>query len=476
MSEINIPNTVLISFAHPGPSYGVNLISAVLKQSGYPVSTIYFPPQRNNSILSDREYNALVEKCFELEPDIVGISLMSSTYSDAIHISSELKKKKKDLLIVWGGIHPTLEPELCLEHADIVCRGEGEEATLKLVRAVQLKTSYDNIENLWIRKKDEILKNPAALITDLDTVPFADQECRDKYILSKNEIIDLKEQSNTFFLMTSRGCHFSCFFCSNQAIKEVYNKYRVRRRSVDNVINELRLARKSNQNITDIFICDDIFTYDLDWVKDFSEKYKKEIGLPFQCFTHPEFAKEEMIKTIKDTGCNNVSMGINGCNKRMRMMFNRKSSDKTIITACQVVVKNNFKFFNIDIILSPFDTKEDRQEGLEFLLKLPKPFFTNLNYLTFFPQTDVAKMGLEMGMVSKEEIIFIQKNNPFKNYKKIFFSRDGKWWALYTLCGKNRVPNWLIKIAVKIPVLAISLFAIMKLYEIQSQIVQKIKS
>ena len=464
MSTNTYPNTVLISFAHPGPSYGVNLVSAVLRQNDYPESTIYCPPSKKNFEFSERQYDALVEKCLELEPDIVGISVISTTYVDAIRVTSDLKKKKKDLLIVWGGIHPTLEPDNCLEYADIVCRGEGEEAMLKLVRAVQSKTSYDTIQNLWVKNESKIYKNPAILIANLDSLPYADQECRDKYILEKNKIVELERRPDSYFLMTARGCHFSCFFCSNQAIKEVYDRYRVRRRSVDNVLQELSSAIKDNPHLNSIFICDDVFTYDLDWVKAFSEKYRTEIGLPFQCFTHPEFTKEEMIKTVREMGCDQISLGINGCSTRMRAMFNRKSSDEKIIEACQVLVKYRFKLFNIDMILSPFDTEEDRREGLDFLLKLPKPYYTNIQKLTFLPKAEITTKALEMGLISKEEITFVPMN-PFKDYTKIFLSRDGKWWSLYFICGKKRIPNGLIRIAAKIPVIAIGLFGVCKLYE-----------
>ena len=44
-------------------------------------------------------------------------------------------------LLLWGGIHPTIRAEESLDHADMVCIGEGEETIVEL----QTKYKINNI-------------------------------------------------------------------------------------------------------------------------------------------------------------------------------------------------------------------------------------------------------------------------------------------------------------------------------------------
>jgi len=464
------PKTILISFANPIFSMGVNTLSAVLKSRQHNVSTIYFVPRikmfQTFESYSEQDYKALVDKCIELDPDIIGISVYSGFFQSVVRITEELKRRK-DFLIIWGGIHPTIDPESSLKHADIICRGEGEQAIIDLVQALENKSPTEKISNLWIRKKDDIIKNPVKLLENLDAIPFPDVGDNNKYILKRGRIIPFYGKYSFYSLMTSRGCFFSCSYCSNQEIKNVYDNYRVRRRSVDNVIEEITSVLRDNPNIKRLYFNDDVFTFDTGWIKEFAGKYKEKIGLPFFCYTHPKLVKEELIKGIKDAGCNLISMGIQGSSARMREVFNRKTSGEELIKACQIITKYKFDEFYLDIIFSPFDTRQDRQEGLELLLKLPKPFYVAMHNLTFFPKARITEVALEKGLISEKDIVSNLSNPPHQlgNYRDIVFTPEGKWWCLYALCGKKFIPNRFIRISKMIPGMPFVNFLLYKIIE-----------
>jgi radical SAM superfamily enzyme YgiQ (UPF0313 family) len=267
--------------------------------------------------------------------------------------------------------------------------------------------------------------------------------------------------------MTSRGCFFSCSYCSNQEIKNVYDHYRVRRRSVDNVMEEISSVLRDNPNIRRLYFNDDVFTFDSGWIKEFARKYKEKIGLPFFCYTHPKLVKEELIKGIKDAGCNLISMGIQGSSMRMRDIFNRKISEEDLIKACQIITKYKFDQFYLDIIFSPFDTQEDYKEGLDLLLKLPKPFYVVIHTLTFFPKAGITEVALERGLISEKDIASNLSNPPHQlgNYRDILFTPGKKWWCLYNLCGKKFIPSSFIKISKIIPGMPLVIFFLYKISE-----------
>ena len=85
------------------------------------------------------------------------------------HLGVQLIKTVDDfeILTIAGGVFPTFAPELVLgfPSIDIVCKGEGEDALVELCRRIEQKKSFDNIKNLWVKKKNgEIIKNPTGMV------------------------------------------------------------------------------------------------------------------------------------------------------------------------------------------------------------------------------------------------------------------------------------------------------------------------
>lgn len=48
-------------------------------------------------------------------------------------------------VIIWGGIHPQTRPEDCLEHCDLVARGEGEHVLAELTDRIGLDREWTDI-------------------------------------------------------------------------------------------------------------------------------------------------------------------------------------------------------------------------------------------------------------------------------------------------------------------------------------------
>ena len=69
----------------------------------------------------------------ELKPDLVGISMSATEHSEGLEIAK--LAKKRGIVTVLGGYHPTAIPDELLSHShvDIVVRGEGEQTMHELV-------------------------------------------------------------------------------------------------------------------------------------------------------------------------------------------------------------------------------------------------------------------------------------------------------------------------------------------------------
>ena len=141
--------TVLISPYPDITSIGIRAISSYLKKSGQETRVIFLPvdflPRRfaGNSVnLYDDDTIAEIVD-ISRDAGLIGISVTTGTFPMAREITQALKKDLK-IPIAWGGIHPTLLPDECLEFADIVCIGEGEESLLELTENIESGADYFN--------------------------------------------------------------------------------------------------------------------------------------------------------------------------------------------------------------------------------------------------------------------------------------------------------------------------------------------
>ena len=149
---------------------------------------------------------------FDKKVDLVGISTMTASSPRAYEIADIFREK--GILVVLGGIHPTVLPEESAQHADAVVIGEAEGSWEKL------------LQDLTKGGKQALAKfyqNPQRPDPSKIPIPKRDLVKNKGYLLSR-------------FLQLSRGCPFDCHFCS--VTKFFGKKYRFR--PVKKVIEEIK--------------------------------------------------------------------------------------------------------------------------------------------------------------------------------------------------------------------------------------------
>ncbi|OGW74631.1 MAG: hypothetical protein A2Z72_06205 [Omnitrophica bacterium RBG_13_46_9] len=424
-------------------SFSICTLHATLKREAFNVSTIFFkrlskdltiiPPQ-------DREISCLVRQVKELNPDIIGISVRTVLFQIASQITKAIKQES-GALVVWGGVHPTIRPCQCLESADIVCVGEGEGPIVDLATRFSKGEGIDDIKNLCFKKNGAIIRNEIRpLVENLDSMPFPDYSSEDKYFLENGKV--LPHRAHTNMIMTSRGCPFSCSFCCNSALRKIYDgkgRY-VRRRSVDNVIDELIQAKKT-RNLKNVSFQDDVFTFDIEWLREFCGKYKKFIDLPFFCYCHPRATTEEMVRLLKEAGFCIAGIGIQSGSEEFRHRYLRRYDTNVEIVKCARLLSKYGIDYHCDILMdNPLETEKERQETFNLLMRLPKPFFPNTHTLTYFPELELTNLLLEKGMISEEDIEDKKQESYRRWTPHLDLTRDKEnmfWDDLYFLASRK---------------------------------------
>jgi radical SAM superfamily enzyme YgiQ (UPF0313 family) len=191
----------------------------------------------------------------ELQPDLVGLSVMTFQRGTARRIISLVKSMNPNAKVVVGGYDPSLAPEAWTHPAigvDFIVRGEGDLTFRDLVRALDGQRPLGGVDGLWFRTADGMQRNLPRAVTTLERGEIKPPR-RDGRVLSgytyMGRPIDVIE--------TSRGCTFDCSFCS---IIEMRGR-NFHRLPIERVVADIRDAR--DRGARAIFIVDDNITIDV---------------------------------------------------------------------------------------------------------------------------------------------------------------------------------------------------------------------
>ena len=423
---------VLVSFYNQ-KSLGLKYLESALTLQGYEVTTVYF--KKFNSInpkeATGTELELLKKLVADVRPVFVGFSVMTSLYLESVRAASDKLRSELSFPVVLGGVYPTMFYEECLEYADFVVVGEGEEAIVELAESLKNGSSYENIQNLAYSKDGAVCKNDIrGLLVDIDKydVSLSALPQGNKFIIEDDKIINIDPHASrrtmVYEIACSRGCPYACSYCCSinlMRLSKGKGPY-VRFRDVDGVINELISAKKSMKNLRFIRFWDEIFCGDDGWLDKFAMRYKKEIGLPFEMWGHPLWAKQRVISKLKKAGLYKITVGIQSGSPYIRKeIFHRNETQEEIIKASEVLAGCKVPQVGYDFILRhPFETYETMLETFELVQKLTPPFELQLHNLNFIPGTDISKKAIDMNIISPEEMQELMYVPMKEQYNK--------WW------------------------------------------------
>lgn len=237
--------------------------------------------------------------------------------------------------------------------------------------------------------------------------------------------------------MASRGCPYACTFCFNSST--LTDGPPVRRRSQDNVIEELRIAVREHNPKTILFL-DDTFTGSKKWLIPFLEQYKAEIGLPFSCITHPSLLDEERIKVLAASGCVNVQVGIQSLSEELCKGILKRKGTRERAADTLVLLKKYGISAQVDHMLGvPGDTLEYQEDAIRFF-NVHRPDTISIFWLTYYPGTTIINEAENRGILKGEDVSTLKSGNRLKR-NSYLMGGDCEDWISFL--GASVVLNWL---------------------------------
>ncbi len=335
------------------PPLGIAYVAAALRGAGHDVRLLDCTFMRRPEAL----HAALTAGC-----DIAGIYCMESMLEDCLWLARELREACR--LLIAGGPLPTSDPGLFLETFDVVVRGEGERTAAELLAAWEGKQDLRLVPGLALRDGNGLELTPdRPFETDLDAIPFPARD-----LLPNGKYIGFGKRRfghSLTSVMSTRGCPFSCEFCSNVIFGRSY-----RERSAGNLVDEIETVLAAGYER--VAFADDVFTMNRRRVLQVCDEIRRRrLTFPWECLARVDSIDAEIAREMKRSGCWRIFFGIeSGSNGILRLMNKRFTADqaaKAVETAHAAGIQVGAFF----ILFYPGDTDDTVLETLRFASSLP---------------------------------------------------------------------------------------------------------
>jgi len=329
----------------------------------------------------------------EKRPDILAVSTTTGIHLRFLEACKQVKREL-DLPIIFGGAHPTFFPRILEEESvDFICRGEGERPFLEFLSAFEHGHPPFGIKNIDEKHNGEIVSNGLRpFLQDLDVLPFPDRELVRGYSLFKQ-----RWKSS----ISGRGCPYQCSYCFNHSMMKLTSGRWVRKRSVDNVVEEVAEI-KARYSIRDLDFLDDTFILNEKWIEEFAEKFPKHVGLPFGCNVRANLVNDRICRLLREAGCIEVAMGVESGNDRLRNeVLKRDLNREQIIEAAKLIRKYGIRLITQNMIGLPGETTENALETVELNVKC-RPDLSGFSFYQPYPGTQLCDYATSKGLFSGE--------------------------------------------------------------------------
>lgn len=310
------------------------------------------------AIASKKEIASFISEQY----DLVGMSVTSFSYRDALKLVRALKENNLNVLIVFGGPHVSLMRGQLLQEPliDVAVYGEGEITFDEIIESVRknkkrLNTEHlQTIEGLIYRNNDEIIVNPQReYIKDLDTLPFP-----------AFHLFPMKRYPGKYPMITSRGCPFNCVFCASPKMWA----RRWRARSAKNIIAEVQYIIK-HFGARPIDFHDDSFNVSLVRVNAICHEFiNNKMMIPWGVRgLRADRLTLDLVKKMHKAGCSHVAIGIESANPEMLKRMGKNETIEQIQRGIQMLRSVHIDVVGQFMIGNPGETLSTVKESIRFV-------------------------------------------------------------------------------------------------------------
>lgn len=179
-------------------------------------------------------------------------------------------------------------------------------------------------------------------------------------------------------------------------MRNLYERWPVRRRSVAHLLKELDAAVAEGPPVVYVDLIDDVFlTADLPYLEKFCSEYRHRIHRPFIAKTTPRYLSPEKMDLLIQAGLGWMNMGLQTASHRVcQEVYKRTVSKEAFLDAARLINQYPVAVYYDIITDNPFETVEETLETVETLTETPRPYYPLLFSMTLYPGTELRDRAM----------------------------------------------------------------------------------
>lgn len=383
------------------PEIFTDLIRATFPFSlGYIAGYLHSRGFSDLQIIDDQIYSLGNNKLEQLvsnmnSPKIIGLTTLTATCSRVYEIAKKIKEMDSNTVVILGGVHASVLPEECISRkgVDIVIRGEGEETFAEIAECIYNGYDIRQIKGISYKEDGRFIHNAGRpLIKDLDSLPPF------PYHLFEPNI---DRYPGFFSVQTSRGCPYSCTFCSQRSVSGYSYRYVSTERAIHDI--ELLINRFG---ATLIRIMDDNIGANkkrLNQLLDVIIEKGINKRVSFEAPVRGDHLDSDILDKLKEANFSLLTFGLETASNSLMKLINKGETVEDVVGAIKMTAQRGISTGATLIFGLPTETNRDRRAAIRLVSSLPLSS-VRFNILTPYPGTPIY------GSLISENKILIKKD------------------------------------------------------------------
>ncbi len=314
------------------------------------------------------------------DADVYAVTATSPQWQTTLKLAEKLAREHPYSLKIVGGNHVSALPlDAEASKFDLCVLGEGEKA---------LEAILSNPRK-WKSQHTQFMHGES--VQNLDLIPFPARHLIDWSQYKRGIFWGKKMLEPAVGIVQSRGCYQNCVFCGSHT---VFGR-QIRFRSVSNVVAEMKqvIAEMGYHGFN---FHDDNFCVNRSRTIELCSEFGK-LNVVWRCLTRVNTVNEEVLGTMKDSGCKEIIYGIESGSQKILDNLHKGTTVKQNLDAMKLTKKMGIQAKAGIIVGSPGETWETVEETKKLLRECP-PDYWNISVFSPYPGTEIWKNPEKFGV------------------------------------------------------------------------------
>ena len=274
--------------------------------------------------------------------------------------------KMVDATTIAVGTHVSAVPQNTLDllvELDVVIRHEPEMTFREIIELTRSGKPLDSCKGIAYRDSEgkTALAPDRPLMKTLDELPIPKQ-----HLLPLDRYRMPFLGSRYVWVLTNRGCPYSCTYCFEGV---VWGKS-VRYRSAEHIYKELEYL--AEHNVRNVLFLADLFTYDRKGVMELCDLIiERGLKLRWTCNSRVDTIDEEQLIKMKQAGCWLVAFGIESGSQKVLDNVNKDAKVEDAVRTINLCHKHGVKTWGYFIMGLPGENRQTVRETIDFAKSIP---------------------------------------------------------------------------------------------------------